>query len=46
MSAEDALSEMRRRCATHGRSAWMSAPETEAQVNFIREFANAYQQLE
>ena len=46
MSADDALAEMRRRFATHGRSAWMSAPETEAQVNFIREFANTYQQLE
>ena len=46
MSADDALAEMRSRFATHGRSAWMSAPETEAQVNFIREFANAYQQLE
>ena len=44
MSADDALAEMRRRFATHGRSAWMSAPETEAQVNFIGEFANTYQQ--
>ena len=44
MSADDALAEMRRRFALHGRSAWMSAPETEAQVNFIREFANTYQQ--
>ena len=44
MSAEDVLAETRRRFATHGRSAWMSAPETEAQVNFIREFANTYQQ--
>lgn len=44
MSADDALAEMRRRFATHGRSAWMSAPETEAQVNFIKEFANTYQQ--
>ena len=44
MSADDALAEMRRRFVTHGRSAWMSAPETEAQVNFIREFANTYQQ--
>lgn len=30
MSAGDALAEMRRRFATHGRSAWISAPETEA----------------
>lgn len=44
MSADDALAEMRRRFATHGRSAWMSAPKTEAQVNFIKEFANTYQQ--
>lgn len=43
MSADDALAEMRRRYATHGRSAWMSAPETEAQLNFIREFARTYQ---
>ena len=44
MSAEDALAEMRRRFVTHGRSALMSAPETEAPVNFIKEFANTYQQ--
>ena len=44
MSADDALAEMRRRFATHGRSAWMSAPEIATQVNFIREFANTYQQ--
>ena len=44
MAVDDALAEMRRRFATHGRSAWMSAPETEAQVNFIKEFANTYQQ--
>ncbi len=44
MSADDALAEMRRRFATHGRFAWMSAPETATQVNFIREFANTYQQ--
>jgi len=41
MAADEALAEMRRRFATHGRSAWMSAPETGAQVNFIREFAAA-----
>ena len=44
MPADDALAEMRRRYATHGRSAWMSAPETEAQVSFIKDFANTYQQ--
>ena len=44
MTADNALAEMRRRYATHGRSAWMSAPETEAQLNFIKEFANTYQQ--
>lgn len=44
MSAEEALAEMRCRFATHGRSVWMSSPETEAQVNFIKEFANTYQQ--
>lgn len=44
MNAEEALAEMRQRFAHHGRSAWMSAPETEAQMNFIKEFANTYQQ--
>ena len=44
MPADDALAEMRRRYATHGRSAWMSAPETEAQLSFIKDFANTYQQ--
>ena len=44
MSVEDALAETRRRFATHGRSAWISAPETEVQVNFIREFTNTFQQ--
>lgn len=44
MSADDALAEMRRRFATHGRSEWMAAPETNAQVNFIREFADTYRQ--
>lgn len=46
MSADDALAEMRRRFTTHGRSAWMSAPETEKQVNFIKEFAATYKQWE
>lgn len=44
MNAEEALAEMRRRFATHGRSAWMSAPETEMQVNFVKEFAGTYRQ--
>lgn len=42
MSPDAALTEMHRRFATHGRSAWMSAPETEAQVNFIMEFATVH----
>ena len=45
MSAEDALAEMRRRYATHSRSTWMSAPETEAQLNFIKTFARTYQHI-
>lgn len=44
MSSDDALAEMRRRFATHGRSTWMSAPETEVQLNFIKEFADTYEQ--
>ena len=44
MPADNARADMRRRYATHGRSAWMSAPETEVQLNFIKEFANTYQQ--
>ena len=44
MSSDEALVEMRRRFATHGRSAWMSAPETEVQLNFIKEFADTYEQ--
>lgn len=42
MSAEEALAEMRRRFATHSRSSWMCAPETQAQVDFVREFAETY----
>ena len=41
---DEALAEMRKGFATHGRSAWMSAPENQAQVNFIYEFANTYRQ--
>ncbi len=44
MTADESLAEMRRRFATHGRSAWMSAPETQAQIDFIRAFANTYRQ--
>ena len=44
MSADEALAEMRKGYATHGRSAWMSAPENQAQVNFIYEFAKTYRQ--
>jgi hypothetical protein len=44
MSADEALAEMRKGFATHGRSAWMSAPENQAQVNFIYEFAATYRQ--
>ena len=44
MSADEALAEMRKGYATHGRSVWMSAPENDAQVNFIYEFANTYRQ--
>ncbi len=44
MSAEEALAEMRRRFAAHGRSAWMTAPETQAQIDFIHTFAETYRQ--
>lgn len=43
MSADEAMAEMRRRFATHGRSAWCSAPETEAQIGFVKEFADNFQ---
>lgn len=46
MNAGDALAEMRRRFAAHGRSVWMSAPETQAQSDFIRIFAETYRQWE
>ncbi len=36
---DEALAKMRSRFACHGRSAWMSAPENEQQIGFIREFA-------
>lgn len=44
MGYEDAVSEMRRRFAYHGRSAWMSAPETQPQADFIKDFAGTYRQ--
>lgn len=44
MGYEDAVSEMRRRFAYHGRSAWMSAPETQSQADFIKDFAETYRQ--
>lgn len=39
LSFDEALAKMRNGFAHHGRSAWMSAPETEAQLDFIRKFA-------
>lgn len=42
MSCEQAVAEMRRRFAEHGRSAWMSAPETQAQLDFVKTFAETY----
>lgn len=42
MSCEQAVAEMRRRYAEHGRSEWMSAPETQAQIDFIKTFANIH----
>lgn len=39
LCADDALDEMRRRFAAHARSSWMSAPETEAQIDFVRAYA-------
>ncbi len=44
MTADEALAEMRRRFATHGRSVWMTALETQAQIDFIRTFAETYRQ--
>ena len=42
MSADEALAWMRSRFTTHGGSAWMSAPETPVQEEFVREFADKY----
>ena len=39
LDADEALDEMRRRFAAHARSSWMSAPETEAQIDFVRAYA-------
>lgn len=38
LCADDALDEMRCRFAAHARSSWMSAPETEAQIDFVRAY--------
>jgi len=40
MNAEEALAKMRHMFSSHERANWMSAPETEAQIDFIRTFAN------
>ncbi|MBR4119254.1 MAG: dual specificity protein phosphatase family protein [Bacteroidales bacterium] len=40
MNANDALAEMQRRYLTHQRSRWISAPETELQVQFVNDFAD------
>lgn len=40
LSADDALALMRNRYAYHGRSPWISAPESEEQLNFINAFAD------
>ena len=43
MNAEEALAEMRLMFSSHERAVWMSAPETEAQIDFIHTFANTIQ---
>ena len=43
MVADEALAEMRRMFSSHERANWMSAPETEAQIDFIHTFANTIQ---
>ena len=40
MNAEEALAKMRHMFSCHERANWMSAPETEAQIDFIHTFAN------
>lgn len=40
MTADDAIVQMRKGFAYHGRSAWMHAPETAAQEEFIKKFAS------
>lgn len=42
LGADNALALMRQRFATHGRAAWMSAPETAEQVDFVRVFAETF----
>lgn len=39
LNADEALGEMRCRFAAHARSSWMSAPETVAQIDFVRAYA-------
>jgi hypothetical protein len=43
MAADEALAEMRLMFSFHERANWMSAPETEAQIDFIHTFANTIQ---
>lgn len=38
LDADEALEQMRRRFAAHARSSWMSAPETEAQIDFVHAY--------
>lgn len=42
MSGEEAIALMRRRYATNPNSAWIVAPETQAQIDFIMEFAGRH----
>ncbi len=39
LTADEAIARMRKHYACHGRSKWMPAPETEAQLAFIHQFA-------
>ena len=43
MAADEALAEMRLMFSSHERANWISAPETEAQIDFIHTFANTIQ---
>lgn len=44
LSANDALAKMRNNYASHERAAWMSAPETQSQLDYIFKFASTYQE--